>query len=189
MDLNNIVGNLIIAPPSVKGNIWYKTVIMIVEHLSHGSIGMIINKKSDITINELGNRLGIDIDIPGFIYNGGPVNQNSISLIHTNDWSCSNTLRINDTFSISSAKDVLERLAKNDCPCQWRLFYGMCGWAPNQLLSEIKGTPPYSHDTSWCTTSSDLNLVFNKDNKEQWISSLNKSAEDFAKSIDLIVSI
>ena len=104
---------------------------MLVEHNDQGSVGIILNKRSDFTLNELGQNLGIDINIPGFIYNGGPVNKDSITLLHTNDWSCSNTLRLNDTFSISSSRDALIRISNNDCPKQWRLFYGICGWAPN----------------------------------------------------------
>ena len=100
MKLGNIVGNLIIAPPSVKGNFWYKTVIMIVEHHIHGSIGLVLNKRSNLTINELGEKMGLDIDIPGFVYTGGPVSPNSLSLIHSTEWSCNNTLEINNIFSI-----------------------------------------------------------------------------------------
>lgn len=188
MDLGNIVGNLIIAPPSVKGNFWYKTVIMIVEHMNHGSIGLILNKKSNISINELGERLGIDIDVEGYVYNGGPVSQSSLSMIHTNDWKCSNTLKINDNFSVSSSSEVLPRLATGDFPDQWRLFFGMCGWAPSQLLSELKGIHPYNHSTSWCTATSNLDLVFEYDSKTQWVNSLEQSAEDFSKSIDLSIS-
>lgn len=184
MNLGNIVGNLIIAPPIVKGTFWYKTVIMLVEHYNYGSIGIVLNKKSNMTINELGEKLGLDIDVPGFVYNGGPISSNSISLLHSNEWSCSNTLRLNDNFSLSSSKDMLPRLAIGDYPKKWRLFYGMCGWATNQLESEIQGIKPYTHENSWCIASSNPELVFEYDLKMQWTNALEQSAEDFAKSID-----
>jgi len=184
MNLGNIVGNLIIAPPSVKGNFWYKTVIMIVEHYNYGSIGLVLNKRSNLTINELGEKVGLDFDIPGFVYNGGPISPNSLSLIHSNEWECKNTLRINDNFSLSSSDKILPRLANGDFPNKWRLMFGMCGWANDQLRSEISGTPPYNHTNSWCTASSDIDLVFDQDQKTQWQNALEKSAEDFAKSIE-----
>lgn len=185
MNLCNIVGNLIIAPPAVKGNFWHTTVIMIVEHYEYGSIGLIINKKSKLTINELGEKLGIDINIPGFVYTGGPLNNNNISLLHTNEWSCSNTLKLNEKFSLSSSKEIIPRLAKGDFPKKWRLIFGMCGWADGQLHSELHGIEPYIHKHSWCTATSDLKLVFDYDKKFQWQIALEKSAEDFAKSIKL----
>ena len=81
----NLIGKLLIAPPVVKGNLWYKTVIMVTEHHRSGSIGLIINKRSPVTVNELGERLGLDIDLPGFVYIGGPISPKSLSIIHSNE--------------------------------------------------------------------------------------------------------
>jgi len=180
----DLVSRLLITPPSVKGSFWYKTVVMVVEHHSQGSIGLVLNKRSDLTINKLGERMGIDIDIPGYIYNGGPVSQTSLSMIHTSDWSCTNTLKLNDEFSLSSAKEILPRLANGDQPAQWRLFFGMAGWHPQQLYQEIAGIRPFIHDTSWCLCDSSTDLVFNYDSKLQWNAALEKSAEEFAQSIE-----
>ena len=55
-----------------------------------------------------------DLDIPGYVYIGGPVNQNNISLLHTNDWSCDNTLKLNDDISLSSSKQIMQRFQNND---------------------------------------------------------------------------
>lgn len=179
----NLTGTLLIAPPAIKGNFWYKTVIMITENHSHGSVGLVLNKRSQLSIKEFGDQLGFDLDFPGYIYQGGPVNVKSLSFLHTNDWSCKNTLRINDLFSISSANDILPRLAIGDVPKQWRIFLGMAGWGPGQLLGEIKGNPPWNHDTSWCTASCDLDLAFGLDNKDQWVAALDRSGLEFAQNI------
>jgi putative transcriptional regulator len=179
----DLTSKLLIAPPAVKGNFWYKTVIMIVEHHEQGSIGLVLNKKSHMTINHFGDQIGLDIDIPGFIYIGGPVSPNSLGLIHSNEWRCSNTLKLNDSFSLSSSKEIMPRFAKGDFPKYWRLFFGMCGWAGNQLHDEINGEYPYSHNTSWCIATADYDLVFKTDSKSQWNAALEKSAEDFAKNI------
>ena len=179
----NLIGSLLIAPPSVKGNFWYKTVVMITEHNSHGSVGLVLNKRSTTTVSELGEKLNLDIDIPGFIYIGGPINANSLSIIHSNEWCSSNTLRINNEFSLSSSEDMLPRFANGDIPRRWRMFAGMSGWGPTQLEAEIKGSPPYQHDTSWCLTSSNSQLVFNYDGKEQWNTSLEQAGVEFAQNI------
>ncbi|CAB4125380.1 COG1678 Putative transcriptional regulator [uncultured Caudovirales phage] len=181
--MNNIIGNLLIAPPSVKGNFWYKTVIMLTEHHQDGSVGLVLNKRSQMSVPEFGEQLGIDIDLPGFIYLGGPLNVKSLSFLHTNEWRSTNTMRINSEFSLSSAEDIIPRLALGDTPKQWRIFLGMCGWSPGQLESEIKGTPPYDHSVSWCTANSDLDLVFGSDNKDQWCNALDRSGQEFAQNI------
>lgn len=179
----NLIGNLLIAPPAIKGNFWYKTVIMVTEHYSHGSMGLVLNKRSQLSIEDFGRQLNIDLDYPGYIYQGGPVNVKSLSFLHSNDWISKNTLKINDLFSVSSADDILPRLSIGDQPDYWRIFLGVCGWGPNQLVGELKGNPPWNHDTSWCTASSDYDLVFGSDNKDQWVQALDRSGLEFAQNI------
>lgn len=179
----NLVGNLLIAPPSVKGNFWHKTVIVITEDTESGSMGLVLNKRSNMTIGEFGDQLGMTIPIKGFVYLGGPVNVKSLSLLHTNEWQCNNTMRISNQLSISSSEEILPRLAVGDTPRFWRLFLGTCGWGPGQLVSEIKGIPPWHQSTSWCTANSDLSLIFKSDLKDQWIQTLERSGQEFAQNI------
>ena len=179
----NFVGNLLIAPPAVKGNFWYKTVILVTEHHADGTVGIVLNKRSQMSVVEFGDQLGFKLDIPGFVYLGGPVNVKSLSFLHTNDWACKNTMRINNKFSLSSADDIIPRLAEGDTPQQWRIFLGMCGWGPEQLMSEIKGTYPRQHEHSWCTATATTDLVFGSDNKDQWCAALDRSGQEFAQSV------
>lgn len=179
----DLVGNLLIAPPSVKGNFWYKTVIMVTENHAHGSVGLVLNKRTELSLAAFGEQLGYELDIPGFVYQGGPINSKSLTLLHTNEWSCKNTMQVNKHFSISSADDILPKLAMGDEPEQWRLFLGMAGWAPNQLLGEIKGIPPWEENTSWCTAKSDIELVFGSDSKDQWCNALDRSGQEFAQTM------
>ena len=75
----NLIGNLLIAPPAVKVNFWYKTVIMITEHHREGSVGLVLNKRSQMSIKDFGEQLNYDLNLPGFVYLGGPVNVKSLS--------------------------------------------------------------------------------------------------------------
>jgi putative transcriptional regulator len=176
-------GQLLIAPPAVKGTFWYKTVVLVTEDHASGSLGLVLNKRSQMTISEFAAQIGVELDLPGYLYLGGPINVKSLSFLHTNDWRCSNTMQINEHFSISSAEDILPRLAMGHVPNQWRMFLGMCGWSPNQLLGEIKGIPPWSPETSWCTASSSPDLVFEHDLKDQWVQVLERSGQEFAQNI------
>lgn len=179
----DITGNLLIAPPSVKGDFWYKTVILVTEHHDNGSMGLVLNKRSQMTVNEFAQQLGIHMDVPGFLYLGGPINVKNLSFLHSNEWSCGNTMLINQHFSLSSAEEILPRLALGDRPKKWRLFLGLCGWSPNQLIGEIKGIPPWDHNISWCTAHSDADIVFECDQKDQWMQSLEKSGLEFSRNI------
>jgi putative transcriptional regulator len=179
----NIVGNLLIAPPAVKNNFWQKSVIMVTEDHAHGTAGVIINKRSNMSVVEFASQLGIGLDLPGFVYIGGPVNPKNLSILHTSEWSCSNTMRINDEFSLSSSHDMVPRLAVGDLPERWRIILGVAGWAPGQLSSELEGTTPYKHENSWLVTKSTVELVFGNDNNEQWCNAIDQSAQEFAENL------
>jgi putative transcriptional regulator len=179
----NLVGNLLIAPPSVKGNFWYKTVVMVTEHHAHGSMGLVLNKRSNLTIRDFGNQIGIPLTMDGYVYQGGPVSPQSLSFLHSSEWISKNTMRLNEHYSLSSADDILPRLAMGDHPQKWRMFLGLCGWSPGQLLGEINGTAPWKKETSWCTSGADLDLIFESDQKDQWCNALDRSGLEFAQNI------
>jgi len=179
----NLVGNLLIAPPAVKGNFWHKSVIMVTEHHTHGSVGLVLNKRTPLSISDLGKQLDIPLDVEGHVYQGGPINTQSLSFLHSNDWQSKNTLRINEYFSLSSADDILPRLSIGDEPNHWRLFLGMSGWGAGQLLCEFQGLSPWKKEHSWCHCTADLGLVFEVDQKEQWCDALDRSAQEFAENL------
>lgn len=179
----NLIGNLLIAPPAMKGNFWYKTVIMITEEHTDGNIGLVLNKRSQTTIREFGEQLNCELDYPGHVYIGGPINSKSLSILHTNDWKCNNTMKINQYFSITSSENMIARLSAGDEPYRWRMFLGFCGWSTGQLLSEIKGKPPFDRNMSWCTATSNIGLAFDLDNKDQWCAALNQSGIEFAQNL------
>lgn len=179
----NLAGKLLIAPPALKGNFWHKTTILITEHHALGSTGLVLNKPSTTTVSDFGAQLGFRIDAPGFVHIGGPVNNKNLSFLHTNEWVSTNTMRINDEFSLSSAEDIVPRLAIGDRPHRWRIFLGLCGWGPNQLLSEIKGIEPWHPNTSWLTANADLDLVFGLNEKDQWCKAVDHCSLEFAQNI------
>lgn len=179
----NFTGKLLIAPPKVKQGFWYKSVIFITEDHINGSMGLLLNKRSSVSVAEFTEQIGERMNIPGYIYVGGPVNIKALTMLHSSEWSCTNTMQINETFSISSSDDLLPRLSEGDAPKHFRLFLGLCGWAPTQLQDEYEGAPPRDRNMSWLIANSELDLVFHHDLKDQWLQSLEKSSNDFVQSI------
>jgi putative transcriptional regulator len=179
----NLTGTLLIAPPKLKNNFWYKSVIFLTEDHRNGSMGLILNKRSQMSVSDFTEQLGPRMNIPGFIYLGGPVNIKALTMLHSSEWECSNTMQVNDQFAISSAEDLLVRLADGDAPRHFRLFLGLCGWAPKQLMEELKGTPTRDHSVSWLTASADHDIVFENDLKDQWHSAVERSGNEFVQTI------
>jgi putative transcriptional regulator len=179
----NFTGKLLIAPPKINSGFWQKSVIFITEDHVNGSVGLLLNKRSSFLLSEFTEQIGPKYNIPGYIHIGGPVNMKALTMLHSSDWACGNTMEINNHFSISSSDDLLSRLGDGDAPKHFRLFLGLCGWAPSQLMEEYAGTPPRDRNQSWLEASANYDLVFNHDQKDQWIQSLDQSSLDFTQSI------
>lgn len=179
--MRELVGSLLIAPPSVRGNFWQKSVVLLTEHHRQGSVGLYLNKVSKMTIKEFAKQNNVMLDISGFLHIGGPVNVQALTLLHTNEWSCGNTMRINEEFSISSSPEILTNMAMGFVPKKWRMFVGLCGWAPTQLENEIKGNPPFHPKNSWVIASATEKLVFDLEGQTQWTESIEQAGSEFAQ--------
>jgi putative transcriptional regulator len=179
----DLTGKLLIAPPSVRGTFWQKTLIYLTENHNRGSVGLVLNKRSQMTINEFSRQYSMDIDIPGYVHIGGPVNVKALTMLHTAEWECDNTMKVNDQFALSSSQTLLSNLAMGNAPKQWRLFVGLCGWTAGQLENEIKGVPPYDHNLSWLTATATTDVVFTLDAQTQWAEGIERAGSEFAHSM------
>lgn len=179
----NLAGKLLISPPKVRGNFWQKAVIFLTENHSKGSVGLTLNKPSKMTIRDFARQHNVDINVKGFVYVGGPVNVKAFTMLHSADWSCDNTMQVNDQFALSSSPNMLHQLAMGNCPRVWRLFVGLAGWTAGQLENELAGTPPYDHNLSWLLAQADQNIVFGLDGTEQWTDSIERSSSEFSQSV------
>lgn len=179
---SSLVGNLLVAPPIIKSGFWSKSVALVTEHSKY-SIGVILNKRSQVSLKEFGVQLGFNLNYPGFIYVGGPVNVMNLILLHTNEWTSSNMLAINDEISLSSDEDILPRLSIGDNPKKWRLFLGLCRWTDGQLENEIYGSYPPDQNVSWCIAHATPELIFNSDLDQQWARSLDRAGLEFSQKM------
>ena len=180
---DNLTGSLLIAPPLIKTGFWAKSIVLVTEHQSYGSTGLIINKRSQVSLKEFGSQLGIPLKMSGHVHVGGPINVRSLILLHTSEWYSDNTLFLNSDISISSDDTILPRLATGDIPKRWRLIMGMCKWEAGQLESEINGFYPKEQDISWCFASGDPQIIFGYDSTQQWTRALDHAGLEFSQKL------
>ena len=83
------------------------------------------------------------------LYWGGPVNANTVWMLHSTEWSCDHTVEINEEWSMTSNIEMFQDFANGNFPRHFRLMLGYCSWAKNQLQSELEGMPPWNHNNSW----------------------------------------
>jgi putative transcriptional regulator len=129
-------GHLLIAEPSILGDVSFnRSVILLADHNEEGSIGFILNKPLDYTINDLIP----EIEGAFKIYNGGPVEQDNLYFIHKIPELIPNSIEISNGIYWGGDFDKVTELinsnslSNNDI----RFFLGYTGWENKQLNSEL----------------------------------------------------
>lgn len=135
-NLNPEKGYLLIAEPSILGDVSFnRSVILLADYTPEGSVGFILNKPLDYTINDLIPEINASFRI----YNGGPVEQDNLYFIHRVPDLIPNSIEISYGIfwggDFSSVKDLIEQkqIEEDDI----RFFLGYSGWDTDQLANEL----------------------------------------------------
>lgn len=159
-------GILLIADPFLKDPNFIRTVILLCEHQQEGSLGFVINKQIEQTLDELIS------DLEGFklpVYYGGPVQMNTIHFLHQYPQLIPDSVKVNNEIYWGGNFESVTALLKNNSidPKKIKFFIGYSGWGYDQLNGELK-------EKSWLTVSASRKLVFNTNDSEIWKNSLQK---------------
>jgi len=130
-------GQLLIAEPSIIGDISFnRSVILLADHTDEGSVGFILNKPLEYTINDLIP----DVEASFKVYNGGPVEQDNLYFIHTIPELITGSIAISNgvfwggDFELTKFLINEKKINKENI----RFFLGYTGWSANQLKSELQ---------------------------------------------------
>lgn len=178
----NLTNNFIIAMPGLVDPMFEKSVSYICQHTEQGAMGLTINRPTDISFSHFLSQLDIPLTDETLaatpIYLGGPVETGHGFILHSNDtdpgtWS--QTLKINDSISLSSSKDILTAIAKGEGPSHFLITLGYAGWSKDQLENEIQ-------QNSWLNVVADNDIIFNTASNKRW----EKAAMKLGIDINLI---
>lgn len=130
-------GALLIAKPTVDDTCFSRAAIITVNHSKRGSMGLIINKPSGLTLNEAIDGLLTDEDIP--LYLGGPVNTELLFYIHTLGDIITGAKPIGNGMFVGGSYDAMKRYINSGAPVNGNVKFmlGYSGWAASQLSAEI----------------------------------------------------
>jgi putative transcriptional regulator len=154
-------GQLLIAEPSIIGDLSFnRSVILLADHNHDGSVGFILNKPLEYTINELIP----DIEASFKIYNGGPVEQDNLYFIHTIPELITGSIEISNgifwggDFELTKSLINEGKINKENI----RFFLGYTGWSANQLESELQSN-------SWIiATNTYKSSILRKSSSQFW---------------------
>lgn len=167
--MRNLTGQLLVSQPKHTEGHFSKSVILVAQHNDSGAWGVITNRIArTVKLKHIMEAAGIEFDGDEMAYIGGPVEPTRVQVVHTLDWSSSNTLKITDDIGITGDVSVLAAITKGEGPKLYRAGVGLSVWSAGQLDGEQSGVAPWTPDHQWLTTPATVDLVLNGIGEEQW---------------------
>lgn len=133
---NSYKGKILISTPDVSGDIFSRSVVLMIDHTENGAFGLILNKKNESLSVSLSEIFKVKLNV----YEGGPVENDKVFFIvrgkPVNDFH----LNINDEFYLTEDSEtvITEVLSQRLSISDIKVFSGYSGWASQQLEEEIQ---------------------------------------------------
>ena len=154
-------GVLLIASPSLSDPNFSQTVLFIVEHGRGGTVGLILNRPTNVLLSEVLPDFTVLKRTTHRLFAGGPVEPTQLVLLFRLTQLLPDARQIVDGIYVGTPR-VLERVMTQPKPTEtFRAFAGFSGWAPGQLEYEMR-------QGSWGVLSSDAFDIFRKDPETLW---------------------
>ncbi len=154
----SLKNHFLIAMPRMADPSFAKTLTLICEHSKDGALGIIINRPTDLKLQEVFSQIGIEEPeicsrSPETVFSGGPVAKERGFVLHSGEARWESTLRINNGLQLTSSRDILFAMATDEGPENAIVALGYSGWGKGQLEQEIS-------DNSWLTCVTDNSVIF-----------------------------
>lgn len=159
LEFTPAVGMFLVAAPKMRDSRFRQTVILLVEHSAEGSLGFIINKRTEMTVTDAFPDLGLE-ELTHVLYFGGPVQPSRIMYVYSGTDQSAQQRIIHGVYwgaSYDDLKGIVSRKDENAL----RIFFGYAGWGPSQLEFEL------SLD-DWQLVPASTDHIFSPDSKNLW---------------------
>lgn len=147
------IGRVLTAQPFMLDSNFNRAVIMICDHHpDDGSIGFILNKRFNMTVNEL---ISDFPEIDAQVFYGGPVATDTIHYIHNVGDILDDSRKVAPGVYWGGDYEKLKFLIENELikSHNIRFYIGYSGWSPGQMANELK-------TGSWVLGDGHANYVF-----------------------------
>ncbi len=164
-------GILLIADPFLKDPNFMRTVVFLTEHREDGTIGFVVNRQYENTLDELLP------EVEGYklpVYYGGPVQMNTIHFLHRYPQEIPGGIEVmKGVFWGGDFDRVIDMINSGSAdPDKIRFYIGYSGWSTGQLDMEMK-------EKTWLTVEATRRLLFHQKAEEIWKDALKHMGGDY----------
>src|SRR5271169_3393137 len=137
-DAKPLTAILLIARDDLPESDFADSIVLVMNNLGPGPVGIIINKPMPIPVSHLFPDLKRLAQVRDKVYFGGPVEFGSVWFLFRAATPPEHAIQACDGVYLSADRQLLLKLLGRDKPMNGlRIFVGRAGWAPGQLEAEI----------------------------------------------------
>ncbi|HRF80754.1 MAG TPA: YqgE/AlgH family protein [Flavobacteriales bacterium] len=171
--LKPAAGRLLISEPYLPDPYFRRTVVLLCDHNDEGSFGFVLNRLTDMGVNDLLEnlpQLGTPVGI------GGPVQSNNLYYLHTLGDRLQGSQLVVDGVYMGGDFEQLRDLLAADARLtkHVRFFVGYSGWGKDQLDKELS-------ERSWLVSEATKRRVMNVGNEDLWADVLRDMGRPYAQ--------
>ncbi|MEJ2576453.1 MAG: YqgE/AlgH family protein [Gammaproteobacteria bacterium] len=164
-DHPSLKNQFLIAMPGLEDPNFSRTVTYICEHGSHGAMGIVVNRPSELRLTDVLEHMQIERSDPAsgdqIVYVGGPVETERGFVLHDRSRQWDSTMAITEAISITTSRDILEAMACGQGPAHSLVALGYAGWGAGQLEDEMQ-------HNAWLSGPADPEVIFDLPVDERW---------------------
>ena len=170
-------GKLLIAARGLPDGNFSRTVVFLIAHSDEGAMGVVVNRRTDVTLAKVFPDLGASGASVSQAFIGGPVERTAaVGLVRGPD-TPAGARHIVDGVSVVSTQDALQTLVKTGAASsRFRVYLGYAGWGAGQLEAETM-------EGSWHVVAGEAVVVFDPDPAAMWQRQIARTEVTFALAV------
>jgi len=131
-------GVFLVASPSLVDPNFRKTVVLVVDHGPEGTLGLILNRSTNVLLSEALPNLTVLKGTTYRLFVGGPVQPDRLLLLFRLREPPAGSRSVFDGVYVGDQLEIVERIMTQAKPTNtFRAFAGSAQWAPGQLKYEM----------------------------------------------------
>ncbi len=155
-------GTFLIAHPSLMDPNFQQTVVLICEHGEEGTLGLIINRPTELLLSDVLPAISVLKGTSYVLYAGGPVQPEGVVMLFRVVQEAAHLRKVMERVYLGLNREALERVITQPQPTEtFRAYAGYAGWAPGQLEFEMGMG-------SWVVVQADPASIFDKAPEALW---------------------
>jgi putative transcriptional regulator len=169
--MESLRGQLLVASPALLDPNFRRAVVLVGEHGEEGAMGVVLNRPSEITVDEAVPPLSELVQPLDVVHVGGPVQQQAIVVL--GEFEEPSHAAVIVVGSVGFLPGEIDDAATLGGLGRVRVFAGYAGWGPGQLEQELA-------ESSWIVVGAEPDDVFAEEPGDLWSSVLRRRGGAYA---------